>query len=246
MGITLLTLSRQHAAGKLATADYRAQRRKLIDQQVFQLEERTMPGFKEAERGDTTVGGDLTQPSHQASETATHPPSFSQATTPYTQAMPEPSMSGSSMSGVAASADTTAFMTRKRLGELAQSETKQTAPRSSRKPLYWLAAIVLAFVVVATVGWLMLQPTEEPQAVVASPLLTSTHFLLDNPDWQLSELRAYRAQLASQQEPMLAEQQALLDSINLYLSVPVNGEVSELEQELQLLKQDLTTLGKTP
>ena len=63
MATTLLTLSRQHAAGKISTAAYRSQRRQLIDGQVFQVEEQTQPGFvKETEMSANVSGSDITQP----------------------------------------------------------------------------------------------------------------------------------------------------------------------------------------
>ena len=238
MGITLLTLSRQHAAGKIATEDYRAQRRRLIEEQVFQLEERTMPGFaKEPDRVTTAVMGDMTQPqpvAHMAPASVPGTPTDTFQGSGF-HPQPKPQTSG----------DVTTLNTRSRLGELAHPEKASDKQPGSGKKGLWLG-LVIGFIIILVVSslYLFLGNQERSPEPVDDPLKTATTLLLENPDWQIKDLQAYREQLNAQTDRLSDEQVRLLDSVETYLSVPLNGEASALEQEVQRLRQDLEALRK--
>lgn len=234
MGITLLTLSRQHAAGKIATEDYRAQRRRLIEEQVFQLEERTMPGFaKEPDRVTTAVMGDMTQPQPVAHMAPASPADTFQDSGFHPHPKPQ------------ASGDATTLNTRTRLGELAHPEQASSRQSGPGKKGLWLG-LAMGLIVILIVGslYVFLGTSEPPLEQVDDPLKMATTLLLENPDWQIEDLQAYREQLKAQAGTLTDDQARLLDSVETYLSVPLRGESSALEQEVQRLRQDLEALRK--
>ncbi|WP_261845064.1 hypothetical protein [Aliamphritea ceti] len=237
MGITLLTLSRQHAAGKITTADYRAQRRTLIDEQVFQLEERTMPGLvKECESVRGAVLGDVTQPPPAAYGTRS-----GNQYSPPVSAMPN---SGVQVAAAMASgSDTASGSAMKRLEGLAHPEPAVSKSSGlAKKGL--ITGLIVGLLVLAGIAYILMGNTEQPSEPVDDPLKQATVLLLENPDWQVADLQAYRQQLSGQTQGLTHEQALLLASVETYLSVPLSNDHSVLDQAVQRLKQDLDALGQ--
>ncbi|WP_415891633.1 hypothetical protein ACMXYN_09640 [Neptuniibacter sp. PT8_73] len=248
MATTLLTLSRQHSAGKISTADYRAQRRNLVNEQVFQVEDCTQPGFVNepelTEVADSTLPPAQTADEQSANQAAPFYHPNSSAVIPEPSQTPAYTISDRSENPV----ESSTLNTRKRLEELSKPKSEPAynhQPAEAQHVSYKkiLLALLIGLVVTSIItGTMLLTRDERPAIVVEDPLITSTNLLLDNPDWQVVDLRVYRVQIKAQNRPMLPEQHALLDSVNLYLSVPLGGTASELDVEVQLLKEDLLVL----
>jgi len=199
MGITLLTLSRQHAEGKINTADYRAQRRILVDQQVFQLEERTQPGLvKESEAAHFAGRVDATQPAGYYANLG-YQSTHREAPAAH-QPVPEAEPSY-------VAKDTTTGHRLQRLEGLSQTQPVATKPTGqANKGL--IAGFVVGLFALAAVAFLWLGDSEAPLEPLEDPLQQATLQLLENPDWQLGDLKAYRQQISGQTHG-LTEQQNL-------------------------------------
>jgi len=248
MATTLLTLSRQHSAGKISTADYRAQRRQLVNEQVFQVEDCTQPGFvtepELAEVADSTLPPAQAAEEQSANQGAPFYHPNSSAVIPEPSATPGYTITERSENSI----ESSALNARKRLGELSKPKSEPVYQHPPTEPQHVsykkiLIALLAGLVITSIItGVMLLTRDERPAVVVEEPLITSTNLLLDNPDWQVVDLRVYRVQIKAQNRPMLPEQHALLDSVNLYLSVPLGGTATELDVEVQLLKEDLLIL----
>jgi|GEM_PF-1738591 len=225
MSVTLLTLSRHYAAGKLSRSAYRESRRALIDGRDFVAEERTMPGISApVASSDQELTLELTRPGSGID---------------YGLGSAEPGMISPE-----AKPDTTTF----NRGEIKPPErvaNRKDKKSSSPRLLIGISAGCAVLFAAFLALWMLLgEPQEHPEVAVHSPVIELTEVLLHNPEWRIADIAEYRQEIEAQKEPLYQVQRELLETVNLYLSVPSGEDSEELQEQVQLLRQDLQALKK--
>lgn len=226
MSVTLLALCRQYAAGKISKEHYRSQRRALLEEQVFLRDEQTVPALQSANDylEDQTAERTLPHVEHYDSTLANDTSSHLDTTTISQKnnfSRPAPSVNP----------------------EPRKVKALREKPNAS---VFIKISIIAAIVVITAFAgfWLITVKNIETTKPGIEPLVQQTQLLLENPDWKVVDIQGYRKLLASQETSMKTEQTELLASVNLYLSVPANGEDSELDAEVLALRSDLEALSR--
>lgn len=239
MSVTLLTLSRQYAAGKISQTHYRAHRQALIEEQVFNVEERTLPGFSKetvTQESQADFTAEYTRPAQM---------SDSYVAEQQTETMVAPAQIAEPLAYQSAdSPEMTTFDVQRRMSRLSQ-------PKIAPQPMSFfqsykiiiIVCVLALFALIAGGGVYLSSSDDVASVVVEDPILIKTNQLLDNPDWQASDISQYRTAIKNQTQPILMQQRALLTSVNLYLSVPLDGSTDPLDNEVQQLQTDLETLS---
>ncbi|WP_292959420.1 hypothetical protein [Neptuniibacter sp. UBA6509] len=240
MSVTLLTLSRQYAAGKISQTHYRAHRHALIEEQVFNVEERTLPGFSKepvAESSQDDFTAEYTRPAQMSD---THTAELQ------TEALVAPTQASEPLAYANSdSPEMTTFNVQRRMSRLSQPKAAPQSVSFIQSYKVIIIACILGVLAIMAAGTVYLSSAEDVAvAPVDDPILIKTNLLLDNPDWQASDISQYRAVIKDQSQAMLMEQRALLRSVNLYLSVPLEGSTDPLDNQVQQLQTDLETLSK--
>ncbi len=233
MSITLLTLSRQYAAGKISKSHYRAHRHALIEEQVFQVEERTVPGFSK-EHALMTEASDI-DGGFFADNTAEFTQPLPHNERPFEVAMPvKPPV-----------AEGTTINMQRRMSQLSSSADEPKSESFVQAYRMLIAASAIGLIVLCAGLSVFLIPSEEPVAIsMEDPIILNTQLLLDNPDWQVIEISEYREMVKRQSHNIYPEQRSLLSSINLYLSVPLDASNELLDIEVRHLQADLEMLSR--
>lgn len=233
MSITLLTLSRQYAAGKISKSHYRAHRHALIEEQVFQVEERTVPGFSK-EHALMTEATDIDDGF------------LGENTAEFTQPLPCNEKSfDAAMAVKPPVVEGTTINMRRRMSKLTSSVDEPKGESFVQAYRMLIAASAIGLIVLCAGLSVFFIPSEEPVAVgMEDPIILNTQILLDNPDWQVTEISEYREMVKRQSHEIYPEQRSLLGSINLYLSVPLDASNELLDIEVRHLQADLEALSR--